>query len=517
MSRSPPRRTTGAAELDEDSARSLCLLRACEDGPSDAALWSPEDAGWASRLADETAGAAPDAAWLAERARHAQQRLLPRRKALARLFARRGWRLRWALLAALAGLGFGILADMVGPAQQIQLLAAPVWAVVAWNAVVYAWIGVQRMRAAGSGAPRRGLLRRAVQRWLTRPAAHAGRAAATPEQRFAACWAAAAAPLAASRAATLLHLAAAVFAVGLVLGLYGRALVLDYRVAWQSTLLEPAQVHALLSLLLAPASALTGIPLPDVAAVAALRTTAGEGAVASAAAGAALASAAPWLHLLAATIALAVIAPRLLLALGSAWTTHRQARRLPVVVDDAYSLRLLQQRRRLAGAGSAGGVQVLPHGFTPAPAATLALRQLLAATFGEAATLHIVAPVLYGDEDRGPAPAPAGMAWRLAWFDLAATPEAQAQGRFVEQLRAAAGPLVMLVDEGPYRQRMGAASSRVAERRQAWQALADAVGVGLACIDLQASATNAPALQAARAALESALTAGAAGPADPAR
>jgi len=511
VSRSPPRRTTGAAELDEDSARSLCLLRACEDGPADAALWSPEDAGWASRLADETAGAAADANWLAERARHAQQRLLPRRAALARLFANRGWSLRWAVLATLAGLGFGILADMAGPAQRIHLLAAPVWSVVAWNAMVYAWIGVQRLRAAGPGALRLGPLRRAVQRWLTRPAAREGAAAATPEQRFAACWAATTAPLAASRAATLLHLAAAAFAVGLVAGLYGRALVLDYRVAWQSTLLEPAQVHALLSVLLAPASALTGIAVPDVAAVAALRTMAGEVPVAPAAAGAAVASAAPWLHLLATTLAFAVIAPRLLLALGAAWTTRRQARRLPVVVDDAYSLRLLQTRRRLAGAGPTGGVQVLPHGFTPSPAATLALRQVLAACFGDAAALHVAAPVLYGDEEREPAPAPAGTAWRVAWFDLAATPEPQAQGRFAEQLRAIDGPLVMLVDEGPYRQRMGAASARVAERRHAWQALADAVGVSLACIDLQASAADAPALQAARATLESALAAGSAG------
>jgi hypothetical protein len=507
VSRSPPRRTTGAAELDETSARRLCLLRACEEGPPEPALWSPEDAGWASRLADETAGTAPDAAWLAERARHAQQRLLPRRAALARLFTRRTWRLHWAVLAALAGLAFGILADLAGPAQRIHLLAVPVWTVVGWNALVYAWIGVQWIRTAHRDAPQRGPLRRAVQRWLAGPSAGEVRAAATPEQRFVACWARTTAPLAASRAAMLLHLAAATFAFGLVAGLYARALVLDYRVAWQSTLLEPVQVHALLSVLLAPASALTGIAVPDLAAVEALRTVAGD-APAAAAPPAQLVSAAPWLHLFAATLALAVIGPRWLLALGAAWTTGRRARRLTVVVDDAYALRVLQTRRRLAGAGPAGGVQVLPHGFTPAPSATLALRQLLAACFGEAAVLHIAAPVPYGDEDRAALEAPAGTAWRFAWFELAATPEAQAQGRFAEQLRTGAGPLLMLVDESGYRQRMGAGSPRLAARRQAWQALAEEVGVGLVFVDLQACSTDAAALQAARGAIESALTAG---------
>lgn len=491
-------------------------MRACEEGPPEPALWSPEDATWASRLADETAGAAPDAAWLAERARHAQQRLLPRRAALARLFARRAWRLHWAVLAALAGLAFGILADLVGPSQHIHLLAVPVWTVVAWNAFVYAWVGLQWLRRPAQDASRRGLLRRAVQRWLAGPAAREVRATATPEQRFTACWARTMAPLAAGRAAMLLHLAAATFALGLVAGLYARALVLDYRVAWQSTLLEPAQVHALLSVLLAPASALTGIAVPDVAAVAALRTLAADGPAASSVAlgaGAALAAAAPWLHLLAATLALAVIGPRLLLALGAAGATSLRARRLPVVVDDAYALRVLQTRRRLAGAGPAGGVQVLPHGFTPAPAATLALRQLLAASFGDAATLHVAPPVPYGDEDGAAQAAPDGTAWRVAWFELAATPEAQAQGRFVERLRSGGGPhgaLVMLVDESSYRQRMGASSPRLAERRRAWQALAEDLGMALACIDLQSCATDAAALQAARGALESALTAGSA-------
>lgn len=526
--------TPGAATLDEASARRLCLLQACEDGPTDAALWSPEDAAWASRLADETAGAeATDARWLAERARHAEQRLLPRRPTLARAFAGGYPAARAAAWAALAGLVFGVAADLVGHAQLIDLLAAPVWAVVAWNLVVYVWVVVGALRRGGTAA-REGPLRRAMRRWLAGRAARRGVQAAAPEQRFAARWAAVAAPLAAERAAAALHVAAAALAVGLMAGLYARALVLDYHVGWQSTLLDPAQVHALLSVLLAPASALTGIAVPDVQAVAALRTAgpAVAGAAAGAGAGAANAfgAAAGWLHLLAATVGWAVLVPRLVLALRAALAAAWRARRLPVAIDDAATLKALHARRRHAGAAARGGVRVWPHGFTPAPAATLGLQRLIAATLGDGVALHVAAPTAYGDEDRPAAPPPGPpAAWRIAWFELAATPEDQVQGRFIAQLgggnagnggggravapaTGAAAPAaccLVLVDESSYRQRLGAASPRLAERRQAWQALADAAGVGLASVDLEALAAGgevpADVPTEARQALETAL------------
>ena len=570
-----------AAELDEGRARVLCLLRACEEGPVDAALWSPEDAVWASRLADETvdqrvdragdaaaspaaqAGQAGQAArshpihqpgppaaalaapalWLAERARHAREHLLPRHAALARAYARRAWSLRWVLGAALVGGVFGLLADMVGGTQHIDLLAAPVWAVVAWNLLVYGWIALRAGRASDTGLPTRpGLLRRAAQRWFAgwvvdAAAGHApasstpptqaaaplrGRRAnvpgapevpQAPDRRFVKLWAETSAPLAAGRAALLLHVAAAALALGLVAGLYARALVLDYRASWQSTLLNAEQVHGLLSVLLAPASGFSGIAVPDAAAVAALRAAAvGSAMVGGAAASPAaspLPSAVPWLHLLAATLVWAVVVPRLLLALLAAWATARRARHLPVIVDDAHSLRLLQMRRRGAAGAAAGGVQVLPHGFVPAPAATLALRALLAACFGESATLQVAPSTAYGDEERTPGPAaqaPAGGAWRIAWFELATTPEPQVQGRFIEQLRAqGARRLVVLVDEGAFRQRLGATSPRLRERRALWHSWGDAAGVGVACVDLQAAATDAHTLAAARAELEAAL------------
>lgn len=521
----------GTAVFDEDIARALTLVRACETGAAEEALWSPEDAAWASRLADETtaaqvgakAGAASSAAWLAARANHALRRILPRRPALARAFERRRWSGRWVIVAALVAAVLGAAGNLVGASQVIDLLAAPLWVVVAWNALVYAWLAVAALRRSRSATKRdapaaAGPLRRLAQRWFGAAAgsARAEEHARTPERRFAIAWARAAAPLATWRAAWLLHVAALALALGLVAGMYGRALVLDYRAGWQSTLLEPEQVHALLATLLAPAAAVSGISVPGVDAVAQLRTGPLGAPLASAAAtGSSAAQTVPWLHLFAYTLALAVLLPRSLLALHAAWRSWLASRGLPLAIDDAYTAKLLLGRRGAAAVVKA--VQVLAHGFSPAPRATLALRSLLAAQFGSALELHAAPAVAYGDEDQ-PVPAPPpGTGWRIAWFDFAATPEPQAQGAFVAALQAAspALPLVLLVDEAGYRQRMGAGSPRLAERRRAWQEFADEAGVALACIDLAEAASD-PAGASATATLTAAFDAAARAGAAPA-
>ena len=45
----------------------------------------------------------------------------------------------------------------------------------------------------------------------------------------------------------LFHLGAAVLAIGLIAGLYVRALALRYEAGWESTLLGPPEAHALLT------------------------------------------------------------------------------------------------------------------------------------------------------------------------------------------------------------------------------------------------------------------------------
>lgn len=453
--------------LNEATTRRVLLVQAFETGPADNPQWTAEDRAWATRLARETmpAGAPPER-FLTERAGHALQRLAPRDAGVVRALAGRGWgtgwRTGWVLVAALAGLLTGVAVDAIGSGQRINLLAPPVWGVLLWNALVYVGMMLSIFVALPPGA----------RAWLVRRLA--GRAAqGTPMSRFHAAWLRTAAPLLTARAGLLAHVASAALALGLIGGLYVRGLVLDYRAGWQSTFLDATQVHAALALLLAPAAAFTGIALPDAAALQALRVV--PEALPTA-------SAAPWIHLYAATLTLFVVLPRGLLAGWCAARAGQYSRRLPLPAGDLYLGRLLRDHQ-----AQAARVQVLAHGAAPSPHALACLQAVLAPALGAGVQVAAAAPTAYGDEDAAATlTPPAGTTLRLALVDLAATPEDDTHGAFVHALRRAAPglPLLVLADETAFRLRFANLPARLNERRAAWRAWAQALGIGLVCIDL---------------------------------
>jgi hypothetical protein len=362
--------------------------------------------------------------------------------------------------ALLIGLLAGVAVDAVGSGQRINLLAPPVWGVVAWNLLVY----ISLLLPVPAGA--RAWL---VRRW----AGHALQGSAMA--RFHTAWLRSAAPLLLARAALLFHAAAAALALGLISGLYVRGLVLDYRAGWQSTFLDAAQVRAALALLLSPASALTGIAVPDVAALQALRV-APDGWPADAA------SAAPWIHLYGAMLVLFVVLPRTLLAGAAAARAWQRARRLPLPAGDLYVERLLREQRALAAQ-----VQVLAHGAAPSAHALACLQTVLAGALGAGVQVSAAAATAYGDEDAAASiAAPPATTLRLALVDLAATPEDDSHGAFVRALRrgAPAVPLVVLTDETAFRTRFASIPERLTERRAAWRLWAQTLGVGLVSVDL---------------------------------
>jgi hypothetical protein len=445
--------------LPEAAARRVLLVRAFETGPADNPQWTPEYRAWATRLARETTPAgAPPGRFLDERAHHALQRLAPRDAGVVRALARRGWRTGWLLAALLLGGLLGVAVDAIGSGQRINLLAPPVWGVIAWNGLVY----LSLVLPLPDGA-RAWLMQR-----LAGPAA-----LGTGMARFRAAWLRTAAPLLAARAALLFHAAAAALALGLISGLYVRGLVLDYRVGWQSTFLDATQVRAALALLLSPAVAFTGIAVPDAAALQALRVA--PEALPTA-------SAAPWIHLYAAMLALFVVLPRTLLAGACAARAWQRARRLPLPAGDLYTERLLREQQ-----AQAARVQVLAHGAAPSAHALACLQTVLAGALGAGVQVAASAPTAYGDEDAAAAlAAPAGTTLRLALVDLAATPEDDTHGAFVRALRrgAPAVPLVVLADETAFRARYAHIPARLNERRAAWRLWSQALGVGLVGVDL---------------------------------
>lgn len=475
--------------MTEADLRATLLLRAFERTPDSGC--APEDLDWAGREAKRQVGEPGEPrgaeAWLARRARLGLQRLGERAPDLQpALLAGGRWPGRGTAVAVLL-LAFlaGLVADPLGGQRQINLLAPPLLGLLAWNGAVYALLALQALAglgkragaaAAGAGPLRSALLaalRRAsarlVRRWL-RPAAGAAGAAAALA-RFGADWWSASRPLQAARLAALLHAAAACLALGALAALYARGLVLDYRAGWDSTLLDAAGVQRLLGWVLGPAAALSGQPLPQGEAWAALRLASGGGAGGAD-------GAARWLHLWALTLAAAVVLPRALLACWAGWQARRLAARLPLPPHDD-----LQGLLRSA-AGRPRPVWVLPYSYRLDAARQAALPPVLDALLGPGVQARVQPGLPLGAEDAldrwlPPWPAAPGADGGTVapLFALTATPEPESHGALLRAL-AAALPAgldgVVLVDESGFRQRLGAAPQRLAQRRAAWQALGHA-------------------------------------------
>ena len=455
--------------MTEDEARRVLIVRAIETEDSAEALLTREDRQAATSFGLAAGGdrsARGDARFLAARANFAFERLATRLPPVARAAQASRWPrwVSWAVPAA--ALALGLLTNEVGNGKRLNLIAFPLLGMLAWNAVVYLLLVAHLLRRRGPSRFADWLARRVAGRLDA--AQSLGRALA----QFAREWTGAAGRLTAARVERTFHLGAAAFALGVVAGLYARALGVEYRAGWESTFLSPRAVRAILALALSPASAVTGIALPGADHLAALRWSAGRGEVAG-----------PWIHLYAATAALFIIAPRLLLAGADALVAARLTRRLPVPGrEDFYVRRLLRTAH-----GHAAEALVIPYGYSPPEAVRAALRDLLTAALGEGTRTAVAPPVAYGAEDEWLARdgVGSGVDYLLVLFNLGSTPEAENHGAFVAGLlRVAKGAaLTVLLEESGFRERNGA-GARLDARRQAWERVLLPLGAQPLALDL---------------------------------
>jgi hypothetical protein len=340
---------------------------------------------------------------------------------------------------------------------------------LAWNGAVYAALGVAALRQADAGhaaqaGPTRwfvALAERLAAPALRPPARLDSAGVAAAQARFLVRWSRLTRTLQGRRAVALLHAAAALLTLGVVSSMYLRGLVFDYRAGWDSTFLGAAQVHALLGAVLGPASAVSGIGLPDVAALARLRWAEGGGE-----------GAARWIHLYALTLLGAVVAPRLLLAAWSAWRARQAARQLALPLDAPYFVRLQH-----AAQAAPRPVTVLPYSYRLGAVQQAGLAAALAAVLGPGVQPRLAEALPLGAEDALAEALPPDRADSVvALFALTATPERESHGAFLQALArlVAAGELQVLVDESGFRARFGAAAdgaARLAQRHAAWQRL----------------------------------------------
>jgi hypothetical protein len=484
--------------MTETEARAVLRLRALESAPN--ASWTDADAAWADREArrEEGEGAAFER-WLARRTVLASRRLGARATGALRAVAdgdsaagpaASGMSPWFGALVVVAAFALGVAGDAASGTQRIHLLAPPLLALLAWNVAIYPVLLLQTVAGSRARASFGGPLRR----WL-----HALAASGADG------WAVAGAPLHAARSAALLHAAAFAIALGALVSLYLRGIAFEFRAGWDSTFLTAADVHAIVATVLGPASRLSGLALPGVAELDALRFAHGPGE-----------NAARWIHLHAITTALVVLLPRALLALASAWRARRLARDFPLALDDDY---FVQLRRRWAAEPVV--VRVLPYSYVLTAQRRDRLRPVLEREVGPLAVPQLAATVPHGGEDdlaawfdapgalgapgapgtsgESGAPGASGASGAsmppvlCALFPLTATPERENHGAFVHALGARAGArpggLVVLVDESGFRERFNGPDfeRRRAERRQAWEAMLGDVHRAAVFVDLDAA------------------------------
>jgi hypothetical protein len=494
--------------VNEPQARTVLLVRAIEEADLQSEILSRAERARATRDADPPAmedspakaGPSPRFTPQAERfliarAERLQAPLIHRFASVRHTLRHARWRSWLSFSAVAAALLLGLAANKLGPEKQISILAFPLLATLLWNLAVYIFLLARaaaslRRKRPGTEPRMPGTNRGWLQRWFQPKPPAAGPEGNRPEaivhdglRRFVADWLNWGAPLHDARLKFLLHSAAAVFAVGLIAGMYLRGMAFEYLAGWESTFLNSGQVHVFLQVILAPGSILTGIPIPDAEQIAALRWRQGEPGE----------NAAPWIHLYAATTAVWVIFPRLLLAALAGVERRRLGARFPLPgPEDLYFRRLLMQ-----GRGAGRHISVLPYSFAPERASKEALRLLVLDLVGGGVQLDFMSPLDYGMEDdylakvaQAEEPHPDFL---VVLFNMAATPEQENHGRLLSGIKEAAargkGPrqILALLDESAYRERLpdhASAEARLADRRKAWERMARDSGFKLLSLSL---------------------------------
>jgi hypothetical protein len=483
--------------MKEDGARRLALVRAVETEDAAEVLLTRDDRLYATGVALAELGPEGDGRdarrrddlFLERRSELAFDRLAARYPAVAQVERRSRWPGWVDWLVPLAALVLGAASNVID-GRRLSIIAFPMLGMLVWNFAVYALLVGKAARRLTSRrkTPRprgaAGLIERIAG--PMRAAASAQQPLASALGRYVRDWLSWSAPLTNSRAARLFHLSAAALAIGLLAGMYWRALGTEYRAGWESTLLGPQSVHALVHLMLWPASLLTAIPLPDLPRIEALRWGAGSPGE----------NAGPWLHLYAATAILFIIGPRLILAGWNALNAARLKARLPIPGgEDFYVRRLVRSLR-----GGATLVRVIPYSFHPPERTQRQLQRLLADVLGEKTRMMMEPPIDYGAEDewlKGLDLRSGDADHLVVLFNLSATPEAENHGelvagirRRIAEARSGAG-LTVLLDESAMRQRLGAnGAARIESRRGAWEAMLRQHNAAPLSLDLDAEAAT---------------------------
>lgn len=454
---------------------------------ADASRWVMRESG--KLEAQPSAALSPQSqAFLIKRSDRLLDRLRLRSPAVMQVLALAGgltWLGRFVLVAAVA---VGVSLSALDGSRRINILAFPLIGLIAWNLFVYVALMVTWLRTRGR-APAGFWFAHFYERWiagriesLMRHSTRYNVPLTTGLRRFAAEWGALSQPMLFLRAKRLMHFAAALVAIGLIVGLYIRGVALRYEAGWESTFLGPQSAYALIAMLYEPASLLSGISLGTSGDISELRWTATSGG----------GEAATWIHLIAITAVLYIVLPRLVAAFAATFGLWRLSRRVPLPAS------LLGYARALligVGSGTVGETaSVVPYAYEPKAPSIAGLESLLGATLGANLKIQMGDPVKYGDEESvAKRLAAVNATWHVILMTLASTPEVENHGAFLKGWRdwlvknATSAPLLIVIDEGPYAARMRgevALEQRLQERRKLWRDFVAGYGLRAVFADL---------------------------------
>lgn len=495
--------------MNEHESRSVVLIRSLEMNDPDGEI-IPKAARLAASRQAQVEGARAetqipsgkfepiaDESFILRRAQILRTLVEERFPIVAGVLGRMAWPPAFSMGIVIAAFLGGLLTNYVTAEKRVSILAFPLLGMITWNLVVYGLIVIQGLRSRigvsesrfVSGPFIRGLSRAVVA--MADSPAFLKRRSGHPEVltqalgKFAMDWVVLSKPLQFARVRFALHLGAAMLALGAVCGMYIRGIALEYLAGWESTFLSAPTVHVVVSVVLGPASWMTGIPIPDEKAIMSLRwapDVTGQ-------------NAAPWIHLYAATVGWLIVIPRCLLAGLEARRTSRLANPCPFIDFSHVYFRDLKR----TSMAPAKYVRVAPYSMHLDSLAKEELQALCLELFGCNANVRFEEPVSYGLEDAAAVVAPKETVeppvCMIPIFNMAATPEAESQGRFLENIKhfaeAPGSPneVLVLVDESSFRQRFGGDSGldyRIEERRRLWTRFIQGHGLGIACVHLTA-------------------------------
>ncbi len=373
-------------------------------------------------------------------------------------------------IVAIPAFAAGLLINGLGTSQQVNLLNFPLLFLLLWNIGTYTGIILLPLLEKDLSGPLLQHLSKGfatATKWLGKgpwpKIALPGRGdrewILQSTERFTNLWWRHCHPIIISRVRHLLHIGSACLALGIILSMYVRGLVLDYQATWESTFLSAAQVHTVLHVLLGPAAWLLGFPFPPAEDLAHLQAP-GHG------------SAAPWIHMWALTAFVGIVIPRVILAWLSARFAHKAAESFTLNLDEPYYLQLLSTER-----GQGTQIDIVPYSYQPSPASLDFLGQCLLDLIGNQATLHWRDPLPYGQTNVPWLQATSSSQTVVLICNLAQTPEAEVHGELFHMLQTSIEScngqhhLLLFLDQEPYRHLADQAQMR--GRQQTWQRLAN--------------------------------------------